>query len=167
VLHLVRNAVDHGVEPSAERAQRGKRTSATVALRVYTAGRELCVEVNDDGRGLDRARILAKAVANAMIDAGRAAQLRDEEAFMLVFEPGFSTAEQVSDISGRGVGMDVVRHAVEELGGSVHLRSTLGAGTTVRINLPRVSAPTNAAGFSSPPAQLSSTAVMKTVRYGS
>lgn len=136
VLHLVRNALDHGVETPAAREAAGKPARATLRLAARAQGDTVLVEVTDDGRGLDLARIRQKAVERGLIAAEAAAALEDAAAAELVFLPGFSTAATVSDVSGRGVGMDAVRAAVGRLGGRVTLRSQPGAGLTVSLALP-------------------------------
>ncbi|HUO32689.1 MAG TPA: chemotaxis protein CheA [Bryobacteraceae bacterium] len=134
LTHLVRNAVDHGIESPAERLQAGKPAAGSVRLHAYHQGGNVIIEVSDDGRGLDTARIRDKARARGLI--GAAEDLSDEQIHALIFRPGFSTADQVSDLSGRGVGMDVVKKSVDALGGVVALRTVHGHGSTVRIKLP-------------------------------
>jgi two-component system chemotaxis sensor kinase CheA len=134
LTHLVRNAMDHGIEPADVRAARGKPAQGTVALNAYHDSGSIVIEVSDDGGGLKRERILAKAVERGLVEAGR--PLTDKEIFNLIFEPGFSTAEQVTNLSGRGVGMDVVKRNILALRGSVDIASTEGAGTTVTVRLP-------------------------------
>src|SRR5262249_48660643 len=134
LTHLVRNAVDHGIEAPALRAARGKDRTGTITLRARHEAGRIVIELSDDGAGLGRERILARARAMGRIDEGET--LADTELHRLLFEPGFSTAEVVSDLSGRGVGMDVVRRNVEALRGSVGLESAEGHGTTVTIRLP-------------------------------
>jgi two-component system chemotaxis sensor kinase CheA len=134
LVHMVRNAVDHGIEPPAAREAAGKPRSGTVRLSAYHAGGNVVVELRDDGRGLDRQRILAKAVKMGLVDAG--ANPSDAEVYNLIFAPGFSTAEVVTDVSGRGVGMDVVRRNIERLRGRIEITSTPGKGTTFTVRLP-------------------------------
>jgi len=134
LTHLVRNAMDHGIEPADVRAARGKPVQGTVALNAYHDSGSIVIEVTDDGGGLKRERILAKAVERGLVEPGR--QLADKEIFNLIFEPGFSTAEQVTNLSGRGVGMDVVKRNIVALRGSVDIASIEGAGTTVTVRLP-------------------------------
>ena len=133
LTHLVRNSVDHGIELPHERLELGKPAHGTLTLSARHEGGCIVIEVSDDGRGLDRERILAKARKNGM---ALPANMSDAEVYQLIFAPGFSTAEAVTDISGRGVGMDVVRRNILGLGGSVELDSTLGRGTCVRVRLP-------------------------------
>jgi two-component system, chemotaxis family, sensor kinase CheA len=134
LIHMVRNSVDHGIESAAERRAAGKPESGTVRLRAYQASGRVVVEISDDGKGLDRDRILAKARERRLVEGDR--NLSDAEVFALIFEPGFSTAEQVTDISGRGVGMDVVRRSVDSLRGRIEVTSEPGKGTTFSIQLP-------------------------------
>jgi two-component system chemotaxis sensor kinase CheA len=134
LVHLVRNALDHGLETPQARAAAGKGDTGLLELNAFHEGGSVIIEVKDDGAGLNRERILAKAQERGLVDA--AAALDDEQIYDLVFLPGFSTAETVSDVSGRGVGMDVVRRNVSDLGGQVHISSRAGQGSTVRIRLP-------------------------------
>ena len=134
LTHLVRNAIDHGIEPAEERIAAGKPAVGTIGLRARHQGGSVVLEVSDDGRGLDRERILAKARAKGMV--GESEIPGDERIFSLIFEPGFSTAGTVTDISGRGVGMDVVKKSVESLNGAIGISSEQGRGVTFRIQLP-------------------------------
>ncbi len=134
LTHLVRNAMDHGIEAAELRFARGKPAVGTIALHAYHDAGTIVIEVSDDGGGLNRERILAKAIERGLVEAGRV--LTDEEVFGLVFEPGFSTAEQVTNLSGRGVGMDVVKRNITALRGNVAIASTEGQGTTVTVRLP-------------------------------
>lgn len=136
LIHMVRNSLDHGLEPAEQRLATGKPEQGTLRLSAKQENECIIVTVSDDGRGIDPERIRGKAVERGMLDADAAAALSDEEAVRLVFAAGFSTAEQISDLSGRGVGMDVVRSAIEKVGGRVDLKSRLGAGTTVQVTLP-------------------------------
>ncbi|WP_334162492.1 chemotaxis protein CheA [Phenylobacterium sp.] len=136
LLHVLRNALDHGVEPAEERAAAGKPPSATIVLRAHRDGDQVVVEVEDDGRGIDVGRVREVAARRGVADPEALAALSDEEAVNLVFAPGFSTAAEVTSLSGRGVGMDAVRTAVERLGGRVRIASRAGEGTTVRFMLP-------------------------------
>ncbi|TQK07615.1 chemotaxis protein CheA [Herbaspirillum sp. SJZ107] len=134
LTHLVRNAMDHGIEPADVRVARGKPAHGTVALNAYHESGSIVIEVSDDGGGLKRERILAKALERGLAEPGRG--YSDKEIFGMIFEPGFSTAEQVTNLSGRGVGMDVVKRNILALRGSVDIASSEGAGTTVIVRLP-------------------------------
>ena len=136
LLHIVRNAMDHGVEPGAERAAAGKSAIATICLRGRREGQHVLVEVEDDGRGIDTDRILRAAVERGLVTADTIASMSDEAAIDLVFMAGFSTAADVTDLSGRGVGMDAVRASIERLGGHVRLETRKGAGSIVHFVLP-------------------------------
>lgn len=134
LMHLIRNAIDHGIETVAVRTERGKPAQGTVRLNAYHESGSILIEVSDDGGGLHRDRILAKAIDRGLITADAA--LTEQEIFALIFEPGFSTAAQVTSISGRGVGMDVVRRSIEQLRGTIQIDSTPDVGTVFRIRLP-------------------------------
>lgn len=134
LVHLIRNSCDHGVEVPAVRVAAGKPARATVRLAAYHAGRNVIVEIQDDGAGLDGDAIRVKAIERGLIDAG--AKLSQQELFNLIFLPGFSTAKVVSNVSGRGVGMDVVKRSIDALRGSTEIESARGVGTTIRITLP-------------------------------
>ncbi|KRE90938.1 chemotaxis protein CheA [Frateuria sp. Soil773] len=134
LVHLVRNAIDHGLEPPAQRRAAGKGDTGTLRLEASHRGGSIVVEVSDDGAGLDRAAIVAKAVQRGLIAGGDG--LDDEAVAELIFQPGFSTAAVTTDLSGRGVGMDVVRRNVADLGGTVTIRSTRGKGSVFTITLP-------------------------------
>ncbi len=136
LAHLVRNAVDHGLESAAERQKSGKPAQGTVRLNAYHQGNHVVVEVSDDGRGLDPALILQKAQERGIVNSETAAHLNPAEVLELIFRPGFSTAEQITEISGRGIGMDVVQTVVQRLKGSVGIQSEPGRGTTFVIKLP-------------------------------
>lgn len=134
LVHLVRNSIDHGIEPPDAREAAGKAAEGTVRLHAFHKGGSITIEVSDDGAGLDRDRILAKATARGLVDARDT--LSEEQVHELIFLPGFSTAEAATDLSGRGVGMDVVRRNIHELGGTVELHSERGKGTRFVVNLP-------------------------------
>lgn len=136
LTHVLRNSLDHGIESREARLAAGKDEMALVRLVAFQEGDSVVIEVIDDGRGIDPDRVRAKALERGLIDAERVLQLSDAQAVQLVFLPGFSTAETVSDLSGRGVGMDAVRTVVERFGGVVALESKSGQGTTVRLKLP-------------------------------
>ncbi len=134
LTHLVRNAIDHGIEPADVRAARGKPAAGTITLNAYHDSGNIVIQVQDDGGGLRRERILAKALERGLIEEERV--LTDPEIFQLIFEPGFSTADQVTNLSGRGVGMDVVKRNITALRGTVGIDSVEGQGTTVTVRLP-------------------------------
>jgi len=134
LIHMVRNSVDHGIEPPDERVALGKDPTGRIELRAFHQAGSIIIEVEDDGRGLDKERILQKAVEKGLIDANQ--ELTEQEIFKLIFHPGFSTAERVTDVSGRGVGMDVVKKNIESLRGKIELSSRPGKGTTFSIRLP-------------------------------
>ncbi|MEL4014685.1 chemotaxis protein CheA [Dryocola clanedunensis] len=133
LTHLVRNSLDHGIESPDKRRAAGKHEVGNLTLSAEHQGGNICIEVTDDGAGLNRERILAKALSQGMAVSE---SMSDDEVGMLIFAPGFSTAEQVTDVSGRGVGMDVVKRNIQEMGGHVEIQSRAGAGTTIRIMLP-------------------------------
>jgi two-component system chemotaxis sensor kinase CheA len=135
LVHIIRNSVDHGLEPPAEREAHGKTSMGTVTIEAKHEGGEVLIVISDDGRGLSREKIVAKARANGLI-SGDGANIPDDEIFKLIFEPGFSTAEQITDISGRGVGMDVVKRNLEKLKGRVDVTSQLGKGTHTILRIP-------------------------------
>ncbi len=147
LAHLVRNAVDHGIESPAERINDGKPAHGTVTLDAYHQGNQIVIEVTDDGRGIDRAKLTAKAVERGLIKASDAALLGEADINDLVFHPGLSTAEQVTAISGRGVGMDVVKTVLEKLKGTVSIKTTPGKGTTFYLKVPLTLAIINALLF--------------------
>jgi two-component system, chemotaxis family, sensor kinase CheA len=134
LMHMVRNALDHGIEPPADREKQNKIPTARLRLKAHHQAGHVVIEIEDDGRGLDRDRILAKAIERGLIASAEG--MGDSEIFNLIFEPGFSTAAQVTNVSGRGVGMDVVRRHIEKLRGRIEIRSTRGAGTTFLLKVP-------------------------------
>ncbi|NPB09365.1 MAG: response regulator [Thermodesulfobacteria bacterium] len=136
LTHLVRNAIDHGIEDPDERVQREKPPVGTLVLRAYHEGGQVVIEIEDDGRGIDVNKVKQRAIERGLITPAEAEAMSDREALALIFKPGFSTAEKVTNISGRGVGMDVVKTNVEKLGGSIDIQTVLGAGTTVRLKIP-------------------------------
>ena len=136
LIHLVRNALDHGIEPPEERIAKGKPEVGTVRLFAYHEGDHIIVGIQDDGRGIDPEKVKKKALEKGLITPEQAAQMSDKEAYELIFMPGFSTAEKVSDVSGRGVGMDVVASTIHSLRGSIEIESELGKGTTIILKLP-------------------------------
>ncbi|BAI79918.1 two-component system, chemotaxis family, sensor kinase CheA [Deferribacter desulfuricans SSM1] len=136
LIHMIRNAVDHGIEPPEERVKKGKPEKGLVALNAYYEGNHIVVEIKDDGRGMDPEKLKKKAIEKGVITPEEAKSLSKEEAFGLIFRPGFSTAEKVSDVSGRGVGMDVVKTNIEKLNGIIQIDSELDKGTTFKLKLP-------------------------------
>lgn len=134
LVHLVRNSVDHGIEPASLRVQRGKPAKGQVVLKSYHQSGKLVIEVKDDGGGLNAEVLRKKAIEKGILKPGT--ELSEADAYQLIFAPGFSTKEQVSEVSGRGVGMDVVRTNIKELGGEIIIQSELSKGTTFKIILP-------------------------------
>lgn len=134
LVHLVRNSLDHGIETPEERLAAGKSEVGTVTLEAYHRGGNIVIEVRDDGRGLNKEKLKAKAIEKGLIE--KDLSLTDKQIFELIFMPGFSTAEQLTDVSGRGVGMDVVRRNIQALGGNIEIISELGKGSTIAIHLP-------------------------------
>ncbi len=134
LVHLVRNSLDHGIEMPAERLAQGKPETGTITLEAYHRGGNIVIEVKDDGKGLDKEKLRTKAIEKGLIEEDTI--LTDKQIYELIFMPGFSTAEQLSDISGRGVGMDVVRRNIQSLGGNIEILSELGKGSTISIHLP-------------------------------
>jgi two-component system, chemotaxis family, sensor kinase CheA len=136
LMHLVRNSVDHGVEHAEERLAAGKPARGTVYLNAYHQGTQVVIEVRDDGRGIDLKQVRSQAVQKGILKAQEAQHLSDSEALNLIFEPGFSTAAEVTEVSGRGVGMDVVRTVMDRLKGTVQISSTKGRGTSIQLRAP-------------------------------
>jgi two-component system chemotaxis sensor kinase CheA len=136
LIHLLRNALDHGLESTEERIAKGKPEEGTVLLQAYHSGNHVFIEVTEDGKGIDREKVSKKAIERGAITVEEANSLTDQKVYALIFSSGFSTAEKVTDISGRGVGLDVVKSKIESLGGSINIESVPGKGTTFRIQLP-------------------------------
>ena len=136
LTHVVRNCCDHGIEPSEERKKSDKTSKGQIVIRAYHEGGQVCIEISDDGRGLDPKKIIQRAVESKLIQADEASMLSERQIYELTFEPGFSTVEEVSSVSGRGVGMDVVKTNVEKIGGSVEISSVLGEGSRFLIKIP-------------------------------
>ncbi len=134
LVHLIRNSLDHGIEMPADRVAAGKPEMGTIELKAYHRGGHIVIEIVDDGRGMDKSKLLAKAIEKGLID--ESAIMTDKQILELIFMPGFSTAEKLTDISGRGVGMDVVRRNIQSLGGNIDIISELGKGSTIAIHLP-------------------------------
>ena len=136
LVHLVRNAVDHGIEPPEEREKKNKYPAGRIILNAFHQGGNVVIEIEDDGRGLDPQKLKDKAVSNGILSSSEAEILTKEQAYDLIFQPGFSTAKQVTDVSGRGVGMDVVKKNILALNGSIEISSELGFGSKITIRLP-------------------------------
>lgn len=136
LVHLLRNSVDHGVETVPERIAAGKPETGSVYLRAFHSGNHVFIEIEDDGKGINRDKVLATALKRSVVTPEQAKTLTDEEVYLLLFAAGFSTAEKISDVSGRGVGLDVVKTKIESLGGHVQVTSKLGAGTKFSVQLP-------------------------------
>jgi two-component system chemotaxis sensor kinase CheA len=136
LIHILRNSIDHGIEPPEERLSLGKSDEGRIRVKAYQDNDNVAIEISDDGRGVDAAAVKDKAVRRGLITPEQAETISDHEAVQWIFAPGLSTADQVSDISGRGVGMDVVRNSVDKVGGSVTVHSRRGLGTDIRLTLP-------------------------------
>jgi two-component system, chemotaxis family, sensor kinase CheA len=136
LTHLVRNAVDHGIEPADERLSAGKPARGTISLNAHHQGTQVVIEIRDDGRGIDLDLIRKQAIRNGMIKEEDASRLPDQDVMNLIFEPGFSTASEVTEVSGRGVGMDVVRTVLDRLKGSVYINSSKSKGTSIQLRVP-------------------------------
>jgi two-component system chemotaxis sensor kinase CheA len=134
---MVRNAVDHGIELPEERVRAGKPPEGRLLLRAGCDGEQVQVELCDDGAGIDLERIRAKAVQRGLVPAAQAAQMPDAQLAELIFLPGFSTAERITHVSGRGVGMDIVKTKIEKIGGRIEIESRRSEGTMIRIRIPR------------------------------
>ncbi|HWO97875.1 MAG TPA: chemotaxis protein CheA [Bacillus sp. (in: firmicutes)] len=136
LVHLLRNAIDHGIETPDIRRSRGKKEEGTIRLKAYHSGNHVFIDLEDDGAGINREKVLKKAIQNGVISEQTAASLSDKQVYELIFSSGFSTAEKISDVSGRGVGLDVVKNTIESLGGSVSIDSIEGSGSVFSIQLP-------------------------------
>jgi two-component system chemotaxis sensor kinase CheA len=136
LTHLVRNAVSHGIEPAEQRRGQGKPARGKIRMNAYHQGNQVVVEISDDGRGIDAQKIRAKAIELGMVTAEEAARLSEAETLDFIFRPGFSTAEEVTEVSGRGVGMDVVQSVIQRLKATIHVETHVGQGTTFRLKLP-------------------------------
>ncbi|WP_314586168.1 chemotaxis protein CheA [Paenibacillus terrigena] len=136
LVHLLRNAVDHGIESIAERLEAGKTDTGTLELRAFHSGNSVFIEIQDDGKGINREKVLKTAIKNGVVRADEASAMTDEQVYQLLFAPGFSTADKVSDISGRGVGLDVVKSKILSLGGNVTVDSNWGSGSKFSVQLP-------------------------------
>ncbi|SEB47183.1 chemotaxis protein CheA [Paenibacillus sp. GP183] len=136
LVHLLRNSIDHGVESIQERQAAGKKETGTIQLRAFHSGNHVFIEIEDDGKGINRDIVLKKAIKNGLVSQEQASKLDDAEVYQLLFESGFSTADKISDISGRGVGLDVVKTKIHTLGGHVQVESKLGLGSKFSVQLP-------------------------------
>ncbi|MGE7889837.1 chemotaxis protein CheW [Bacillus cereus] len=136
LVHLIRNAIDHGIETVEKRRDAGKNETGTIKLEAFHSGNHVVIQITDDGNGINKGKVLEKAIKNGVVTESDANRLTDREVFDLIFQPGFSTAEVVSDLSGRGVGLDVVKHTIHSLGGHLIIDSEEGKGSTFRIELP-------------------------------
>lgn len=136
MVHLIRNSLDHGLECPEERLKKGKKETGILRVRAYQDGSSVVVAVEDDGRGIDREKVLEKAIQKGMIKKEQADNITDLEAFQFLFVPGFSTSEEISDVSGRGVGLDAVKSKVESLGGRISVESEPDKGTSIKVKLP-------------------------------
>jgi len=136
LVHLIRNALDHGLESSEERLAKGKEAQGTIDLKAYHSGNYVFIEITDDGAGIDREKVLTKAIENNIITEEQIPTLSEEQIYELILASGFSTSEEISDVSGRGVGLDVVKNTIESLGGNITIHSEVDRGTTFSIQLP-------------------------------
>ncbi|WP_047984864.1 chemotaxis protein CheA [Ornithinibacillus californiensis] len=136
IVHLLRNAIDHGVETPEERLQKGKPEKGTIKLKAYHSGNHVFIEIADDGAGINKEKVLNKALNNGLLTEQDIEALSEQQIYQLIMESGFSTADKISDISGRGVGLDVVKNTIESLGGSISIDSILGKGSVFSIQLP-------------------------------
>jgi two-component system, chemotaxis family, sensor kinase CheA len=136
LVHLIRNAVDHGIETPSERSAAGKPDQGTIRLHACHQGNQVVIEISDDGRGIDAASVLAKAVSRGLATPAQAARMSEADALEFIFQPGFSTAERISEVSGRGVGMDVVKNALQKMKGNISIETRPGSGTTFQLRLP-------------------------------
>ena len=136
LVHIIRNSCDHGIEPPEERIAKGKPETGIIQLKAYNEGNHIVIQISDDGRGLDPEKLKQKALEKGLITEKEAQTMSDKEAYALIFKPGFSTAAQVTNVSGRGVGMDVVKTNIEKLNGIIEIDSELGKGTTIKLKIP-------------------------------
>ncbi|MRH42280.1 chemotaxis protein CheA [Aquibacillus halophilus] len=136
LVHLIRNAIDHGIESPEVRKKNGKSPEGLLELNAYHSGNHVFIEISDDGAGISKEKVINKAISNGVITSDQASQLSDKQVYQLILESGFSTAETISDVSGRGVGLDVVKNTIESLGGNVSIESELGKGSVFSIQLP-------------------------------
>src|SRR5699024_72460 len=133
LVHLIRNALDHGIETKAERKEKGKPVEGLLRLKAYHSGNHVFIEISDDGAGINREKVLEKAIERGLVSADKADQMTDRQVAQLILASGFSTAEQVSNVSGRGVGLDVVKDTIESLGGKITIDSEVNKGSTFSV----------------------------------
>ena len=136
LVHIIRNSCDHGVETPAIRTANGKNAKGTIDLKAYNEGNQIVIQIDDDGKGLDVDMLKNKSLEKGIITEKEADNMNDKEAYSLIFKPGFSTAASVTSVSGRGVGMDVVKTNIEKLNGIIDIESTLGVGTSIKLKIP-------------------------------
>lgn len=136
LIHLIRNSADHGIESPEDRIAAGKNPQGTITLNAFHRGNRIVIQITDDGKGLDASRILAKGIAKGLVKEADAERMTPQQIYQLIWQPGFSTAEKVTEVSGRGMGMDIVQSKVEQINGAIELRSEPGKGTTFEIKLP-------------------------------
>src|SRR5699024_4998782 len=136
LVHLIRNAIDHGIESPADRVTKGKPSKGTITLKAYQGGNYVFIEISDDGAGINRERVLNKALENNVVTSEEAKHLTDQEVYELILESGFSTADSISGVSGRGVGLDVVKNTIQKLGGNITIDATPDKGSIFSIQLP-------------------------------
>jgi len=136
LVHIIRNSCDHGIEPPEERVAKGKPETGTIALKAYNEGNHIVIQIDDDGKGLDPDMLKQKSLEKGIITEKEADSMSDKEAYALIFKPGFSTAAQVTNVSGRGVGMDVVKTNIEKLNGIIEIDSEKGKGTSIKLKIP-------------------------------
>jgi two-component system chemotaxis sensor kinase CheA len=136
LVHIIRNSCDHGIEPPEERIAKGKPEVGTISLKAYNEGNQIVIQIDDDGKGLDPEMLKQKSLEKGIITEKEAETMSDKEAFALIFKPGFSTAAQVTNVSGRGVGMDVVKTNIEKLNGIIDIDSEVGKGTSIKLKIP-------------------------------
>src|SRR5699024_9691544 len=136
LVHLIRNALDHGIETKTERSEKGKPTEGLLKLKAYHSGNHVFIEISDDGAGINREKVLEKAISRGLVQSEKANQMTDRQVAQLILASGFSTAEQVSNVSGRGVGLDVVKDTIESLGGKISIDSEENKGSIFSVQLP-------------------------------
>ena len=136
IVHLLRNAIDHGIEQPEERERMGKKEEGTLTLRAYKETSYIYIEITDDGAGIRRDEVVRKAINRDLVSENEAYRMKDSQLFHLMMSSGFSTADKVSDVSGRGVGLDIVKNTIESLGGQIDITSQMGVGSTFLIRLP-------------------------------